>query len=59
VDNVNLRPIDGNGTCNVLCDPKSFTDGTSNLGFVTPPLNDYGALSMLKIRLPVSAALAG
>jgi hypothetical protein len=26
---------------------------------LTPPLNDYGALSMLKISLPVSAALAG
>ena len=34
VKNVNLRPKDGNGTSNVLCDPQSFTDGTSNLGFV-------------------------
>ncbi|KIM78183.1 hypothetical protein PILCRDRAFT_824651 [Piloderma croceum F 1598] len=24
VDNVNLRPIDRNGTCNVLCDPEFY-----------------------------------
>ena len=34
VENVNLLPIDSKGTPNVLCNPKSFTDGTSNLGFV-------------------------
>ncbi|KAK8865572.1 hypothetical protein IAR55_000716 [Kwoniella newhampshirensis] len=33
VENVNLMPIDGKGTPNVLCDPSSFVDGTSNLGF--------------------------
>jgi hypothetical protein len=64
VDNVNLRPVDWDRTCNVLCDPKNFTDGTSNLGFIarmalTSPLNDYSALDMLKISLPVSAAPTG
>ena len=34
VENTNLLPIDGKGTSNVLCNPSSFTDGTSNLGFV-------------------------
>jgi len=34
VENANLLPINEKGTSNVLCDPKSFTDGTSNLGFV-------------------------
>ncbi|WWC87255.1 uncharacterized protein L201_002143 [Kwoniella dendrophila CBS 6074] len=33
IHNVNLKPIDGKGTPNVVCDPTSFTDGTGNLGF--------------------------
>ena len=34
VENANLLPIDGKGTLNVFCDPKSYMDGTSNMGFV-------------------------
>ncbi|WRT65114.1 uncharacterized protein IL334_002056 [Kwoniella shivajii] len=33
IHNVNLKPVDGKGTPNVVCDPSSFTDGTDNLGF--------------------------
>ncbi|WWC59101.1 uncharacterized protein I303_101649 [Kwoniella dejecticola CBS 10117] len=33
IHNVNLKPIDGKGVSNVVCDPTSFTDGTDNLGF--------------------------
>jgi hypothetical protein len=31
--NAHLKPIDGQGESDVLCDPRSFTDGTANLGF--------------------------
>jgi hypothetical protein len=31
--NVHLMPNSGRGTPNVVCDPKSFIDGTANLGF--------------------------
>jgi len=31
--NIDLKPLDGNGTADVTCNPTSFTDGTSNLGF--------------------------
>lgn len=33
VENVHLRPLDGKGGANVLCDPSSFIDGTADLGF--------------------------
>lgn len=33
LENIQLKPWDGKGTANVLCNPTSFIDGVGNLGF--------------------------